>query len=379
MRAETAINPTTEGNRDDTNKYLSDLEAKNDVLATTISSIKNIQQEMDANLISSAKTTTRREKMTDIMQEGIDKGKDKWVETLRQATNDGRLVSKVVLEESTTNPLTWEDSGAKTEERGIRELININKTKGREQQQPVLIHTKARNVRRHEKGINQSPCPPPPKPPWPPPHKNILMEYIALSVGRIHHEGTHNAQTRASESVLTTRKRLYRYNGEEECIIIVHTRATSRRNVQPWLRFIYGDSSAQKIEQQTTYKLMSAEKDHNVKTYAADNAKGDVNELSAPLHKAKQRIAPYPPRQPPQPVCSRSVQRPRPNKIELLSRKGCQCWPKITRARPLSKLNVNQRRNANRIALKTALASTAGAGIIMAPPSDLEEVVGPML
>lgn len=63
----------------------------------------------------------------------------------------------------------------------------------------------------------------------------------------------------------------------------------------------------------------------------------------------------------------------------FLSRNGCQCWPKITRVTPPSTSTVSPCRNVNIDMKKTAWASTVHAGIQLAPPSDYEEVVGPLL
>lgn len=154
MAAETATNPTTEGNREHTYKYLNSTDRQTDMIVNMLPGIKMIQHEMVANLLSSGKTTPRWRNNEDMMQ------RDGIIDQERKI-EDCRIMSK-----QPARFFRWGNgnkSSVEDEEEGIQHM-----RKSDAQLLPLTTAIKGNGRRRHKRETNQPPWPPPP--PCPPPH-----------------------------------------------------------------------------------------------------------------------------------------------------------------------------------------------------------------
>lgn len=366
MTADAAINPTMEGDHGNTNKYLNELERTEDTIMTSVSGIKNIQQEMDANLMSRGKTTPLRILIVDMMQ----------TEAFAVKGKGANALDNTVFDEVLNDLLSRDPSSSLARGVGVfragdmtdDEAYLLHEKQGKETALLTLVKISmtwnGRRLKRYH----------PPKPPWPSFHGAALIEPLKMHVTQKIFRAEDNVliqQTSTSNNATWKLMTMGGIGGKEECT--VHLCLSSRRDWQQWIR--YKTSRKQMIAEQTIREETTGvdRRATNGKGYATTELERGINEQSPPLHQTVDKLF----RPSPQLGYTSSVQGSCQH--NFLSRNGCQCWPKITRATTSSTSTVSECLNVNIDMKKTAWAPTAHASNPLAPPSDFEEVVGPLL
>eukprot|EP00984_Skeletonema_dohrnii_P027540 scaffold17093_cov90-Skeletonema_dohrnii-CCMP3373.AAC.2 len=154
MTADAGINPTMEGDHGNTNKYLNELERTEDTIMTTVSGIKNIQQEMDANLMSRGKTTPLRILIVDMMQTEAFAVKGKGANALDNTVFDEVL--NELLSRDPSSSLTRGVGVFRTGDMTDDEAYLLHQRKGKETALLTLVEISMTwNGRRLKRGINQ--------------------------------------------------------------------------------------------------------------------------------------------------------------------------------------------------------------------------------
>lgn len=405
---------------------------------TTVSGIKNIQQEMDANVMSRGKTTPLRILFVDMLRNdafaGTGIGANKWVNTAADGAAKDLLNREPTS--STTRGRRTVQAGDTTDEEITSPLRQETEIRiGQRRLKDCCTRLKGRDVKWKNTGYIVTYLPP--IPPWPPPishciplttkRKRLKEQPHKCKQLQLRGKGTRNALQQAGYALGITQSKMHlfigwielenlptsqppthplirplgaRWNDERilstilaSCLnsgrrsstklvrtgmvgkeeYTVNLCLASRRDGQQWIR--YKTSRKQMIAEQTIReKTMGVDRRAtNGKGYATTELERGINEQSPPLHQTVDKLF----RPLPQLGYTSSVQGS--CQRNFLSRNGCQCWPKITRVRTPSTSTVSECRNVNIDMKKTAWAPTAHASNPLAPPSDFEEVVGPLL
>ena len=224
MTANTAINPTMVGDHVNTNKYLNELERTEDTIMTTVSGIKNIQQEMDANVMSRGKTTPLRILFVDMLRNdafaGTGIGANKWVNTAADGAAKDLLNREPTS--STTRGRRTVQAGDTTDEEITSPLRQETEIRiGQRRLKDCCTRLKGRDVKWKNTGYIVTYLPP--IPPWPPPishciplttkRKRLKEQPHKCKQLQLRGKGTRNALQQAGYALGITQSKMHLFIG----------------------------------------------------------------------------------------------------------------------------------------------------------------------